>query len=274
MRSLHGVGGERPSGFVVWSPSPALGRGEPILTTVTTSEQCTHRRHCILQCSSEKMRSLTRNRMAMAQPTTTNARSLCAKTRSVPMLALLLSAISFLTCPIAQAEQPREVFDRAVSDFQSGRIEESVAGFDRLAKMEPEALPQLWQRGIALYYAGRFKDCRAQFESHRTVNPNDVENAAWHFLCVARAESPAKAKAALLPVGPDSRVPMGQIYQMLRGELTVEQVLKAGGTQPEGQFYAELYCGPLPGGAGQRRAGAEAHSQRCCRSLLRLGLHA
>ena len=36
---------------------------------------------------------------------------------------------------------------------------------------------------------------------------------------------------------------MSQIYQMFRGELTVEQVLKAGGTQPESQFYAELYSG-------------------------------
>jgi len=143
----------------------------------------------------------------------------------------------------SQAEEPRGIFDQAVADFRSGRIVESVAGFDRLVKLWPDALPQLWQRGIALYYAGRFKDCRAQFESHRTVNPNDVENAAWHFLCVARGDSPAKAKAALLPVGPDSRVPMSQIYQMFRGELTVEQVLKAGGTQPESQFYAELYSG-------------------------------
>ena len=159
------------------------------------------------------------------------------------MFPVLLWTISVFTCPIVQAEQPRDIFDQAVSDFQAGRIEESVAGFDRLVKLAPSALPQLWQRGIALYYAGRFKDCRAQFESHRTVNPNDVENAAWHFLCVARAESAAKAKAALLPVGPDSRVPMSQIYQMFRGELTVEQVLKAGNAQLEGQFYAELYSG-------------------------------
>ena len=182
----------------------------------------------------------------MTRPPTTTVPSLCLKTRAPKRLALLLSAISFLTCPmicLAQSEQSREIFDRAVSNFQSGRIEESVAGFDRLVKMAPDALPQLWQRGIALYYAGRFKDCRAQFESHRTVNPNDVENAAWHFLCVARAESPAKAKAALLPVGPDSRVPMSQIYQMFRGELSVDQVLKAVGAQPEGQFYAELYAG-------------------------------
>jgi lipoprotein NlpI len=143
----------------------------------------------------------------------------------------------------AQTEEPRAVFDRAVSDFQSGRIVESVSGFDRLAGLVPDAVPQLWQRGIALYYAGRYKDCREQFESHRTVNPNDVENAAWHFVCVARAESPEKAKAALLPVGPDSRVPMSQIYQMFGGELSTEQVLRAGGTQPESQFHAELYVG-------------------------------
>jgi lipoprotein NlpI len=109
--------------------------------------------------------------------------------------------------------------------------------------MVPEFAPELWQRGIALYYAGRYKDCRAQFESHRTVNPNDVENAVWHFLCVAREESPKSALAALLPVGPDSRVPMRQVYEMFRGNLTPEDVLKAGGNQPQSEFFAHLYTG-------------------------------
>src|SRR5262249_61108175 len=81
------------------------------------------------------------------------------------------------------------------------------------------------------------------FESHRTVNPDDVENAAWHFLCVARAESPEKAKEALLPVGPDPRVPMAQIYRMFGGTLAPEQVLSAAGARPESQFYAHLYVG-------------------------------
>src|SRR4030095_5214325 len=89
-------------------------------------------------------------------------------------------------------DRPQQVFDRAIADFQRGRVAESVAGFDKLVKLVPDTEPQLWQRGIALYYVGRYRDCRAQFESHRTVNPNDVENAAWHFLCVARAESPQK----------------------------------------------------------------------------------
>ena len=140
-------------------------------------------------------------------------------------------------------ERPQAVFDRAIADFRSGRITESAALFDALAKLVPDSAPGLWQRGIALYYAGRFQDCRAQFESHRTVNPNDVENAAWHFACVARAESPEKARAALLPVGPDSRKPMREIYQMFRGTLTPEQVQAAAGGQPEAEFYAHLYLG-------------------------------
>ncbi len=141
------------------------------------------------------------------------------------------------------SESPREVFAQAVADFERGAVAESAAGFDRLVKLLPSEAPRLWQRGIALYYAGRYGDCRAQFESHRTVNPNDVENAAWHFLCVARAESPEKARAALLPVGPDSRVPMREIYQMFRGELSPQQMLAAADDRATAQFYAELYAG-------------------------------
>jgi lipoprotein NlpI len=143
----------------------------------------------------------------------------------------------------AQGQSPRALLDRAVAEFSKGRLAESVAAFDELARLAPGEAPYLWQRGIALYYAGRYQDCRAQFESHRTVNADDVENAAWHFLCVARAESPKAARAALLPVGPDSRVPMRDIYEMFRGAATADAVLNAAGERPQGRFYAHLYVG-------------------------------
>jgi lipoprotein NlpI len=137
----------------------------------------------------------------------------------------------------------RPLMERAIYDFEAGRVAESAAGFDQIVKAAPQAMPQLWQRGIALYYAGRYRDCRLQFEAHRTVNPDDVENAAWHFLCVAKLESADRARAALLPVGPDPRVPMREIYQMFEGTLTPAQVIEAGGTRPSAQFYARLYAG-------------------------------
>jgi len=146
-------------------------------------------------------------------------------------------------CIALAAQSPQALLNRAVEEFEQGRLQESAATFDEVAKMLPQQAPQLWQRGIALYYAGRYADCRRQFESHRTVNPDDVENAAWHFLCVAREQSPDKARAALLPVGPDSRVPMREVYQMFRGSLSPDDVLKAAGTRPDGQFYAHLYVG-------------------------------
>jgi lipoprotein NlpI len=141
------------------------------------------------------------------------------------------------------AQSPQAILNRAVADFESGRFAEAAAAFDSLARAVPDQAPYLWQRGIALYYAGRYTDCRRQFESHRTVNPDDVENAAWHFLCVARAESPAAARAGLLPVGPDARVPMREVYQMFGGTLTPERVLSAAGARPEAQFYGHLYLG-------------------------------
>jgi lipoprotein NlpI len=162
--------------------------------------------------------------------------------RGAGLVALVLTAAAALHAQPAMT--PRQMLDAAVDDFFAVRITESVAGFDRLAKAHPDVAAELWQRGIALYYASRYRDCQAQFESHRTVNPADVENAAWHYLCVARAESPARARAALLPVGPDARVPMREVYQMFQGTLAPDAVLKAaGGQDPRARFYALLYVG-------------------------------
>jgi len=151
--------------------------------------------------------------------------------------------VLWFACVVLAAQNPQALLNRAVDEFEQGRFAQSAATFDQLAKAIPDEAPQLWQRGIALYYAGRYADCRRQFESHRTVNPDDVENAVWHFLCVAREQAPDKARAALLPVGPDPRPPMREVYQMFRGALTADDVLKAAGSGPAGQFYAHLYIG-------------------------------
>ena len=155
------------------------------------------------------------------------------------------------------AQSPQALLDRAVDEFEQGRFAVSAATFDKLATAIPERAPQLWQRGIALYYSGRYADCRRQFESHRTVNPDDVENAAWHFLCVALEQSPRAAQAALLPVGPDSRVPMRQVYEMFRGAMTPDEVLEGAGSSPDGQFYAHLYVGLYSEALGRKAAALE-----------------
>jgi lipoprotein NlpI len=155
--------------------------------------------------------------------------------RRVRFLVMMLLA--------AAAQNVNVVMDKAAEDFRAGRIEDAARGFDRAALLAPAEAPFMWQRGIAQYYVGRFDECARMFATHRTVNPDDVENAAWHFLCVAADETFDAARRKLLPVGPDSRVPMREIYQLFQGRVTVPQVLEAAGTSVRAQFYAHLYSG-------------------------------
>jgi len=154
--------------------------------------------------------------------------------------------------PAGPAEQPldspQQLFERAVQLFFAGKPAAAAQLFDTLIEQRPDLAPGLWQRGLALYYAGRYDDGRRQFELHRTVNPNDVENPAWHYLCVARATSPEQARAELLPVGRDARVPMREILALYRGDGTTAAVLAAAeagdASQRRNQLcYAHLYLG-------------------------------
>ncbi len=139
---------------------------------------------------------------------------------------------------------------RGLTQFRLGNVDASVADFDQFLALSPRQAPFLWQRGIACYYAGRYEAGRKQLELHQVVNPDDVENAAWHFFCNVRLVGMAKARDALLPVQEDRRVPMMQIYALLEGKGTPETVLaaaQAGQPSPgdlnQRLFYAHLYLG-------------------------------
>lgn len=147
------------------------------------------------------------------------------------------------------AKSPDQWMQEGVDAFFEARIDASAKAFDEVVKAVPQAKPQLWQRGLTLYYAKRFQDGREQFEVHQTANSNDVENAAWHFLCVARLEGVEAARKALIPIEGDSRVPMKQVHDLYAGKGSVEAVLSAAGEGDESPLrrnhlcYAHLYLG-------------------------------
>jgi len=130
----------------------------------------------------------------------------------------------------------------------------SIEAFNSAAKLNPGLGPYLWQRGLAQYYAERYKDGVKQFETHQTVNSQDVENAVWHLLCAARFSDVEKARKKLIPITGDTRIPMSQVYEMFAGRMKPEEVIKAahnsgGLVQPGTQrhnlqlYYAHLYIG-------------------------------
>jgi lipoprotein NlpI len=136
--------------------------------------------------------------------------------------------------------------------FKAGKITESIREFDAAIKIEPRLAPQHWQRGISLYYAKRYDDCAKQFALHKTVNPEDVENAVFHYLCVARAQDVITARKGLIEIHNDDRVPMMQVYAMYQGKLKPEDVLKVAKSN-ESLFYAHLYIGLWYDAAGDTK---------------------
>ena len=175
------------------------------------------------------------------------------------MSNVILFGICFVTSSAcAQQQNASQLLDAGVEDLCAGRIEESLVKLDKVVELSPASEPYLWQRGIAQYFAGKFQEGRKQFESHRKVNPNDVENATWHFLCVAATEGVETARKEMLPAPNDFRVPQEEIYNMFKGTGTVADVDAAVNALPEdsnarrnARFYADLYIGLLAHAEGK-----------------------
>jgi lipoprotein NlpI len=168
----------------------------------------------------------------------------------MPRLTTALFLVSILSATAQQpAKTPDQWMETGVDAFFDARIEDSAIAFDKVIEAVPQAKPQLWQRGLTLYYAKRYQDGREQFETHQTANSNDVENAAWHFLCVARLEGVDAARKALIPIEGDTRVPMKQVHALFAGTGSVEAVLTAAGAGDDSPLrrnhlcYAHLYLG-------------------------------
>ena len=158
-------------------------------------------------------------------------------------------AVAAFTAALALEPKNVTALDRRGDALlKSGKYAEAVADFDAVLALKPELAPEHWRRGIALYYAGKFAEGVAQFETHRKANPEDVENAAWHYLCNAKVAGKEKARAQLIAVTRDPRVPMAEVQKLFAGQLTPADVLAAADklkpdteAGKEARFYANLY---------------------------------
>ena len=101
----------------------------------------------------------------------------------------------------------------------------------------------MWQRGLSLYYVGRYADGAQQFRDDVAVNPNDTEESIWALLCEARLVGFDAARRDMLRVGRDGRPVMRAAYELFRGEGTMEALQAATQGGPHDFFYGTLYQG-------------------------------
>lgn len=190
-------------------------------------------------------------------------------------MRILLSALgaAALTLPSSAQEDapekestPTFLNRRGTEHFFAGRIAESLQDWDRVVKIVPRQAPHHWQRGIALYYAGRYGDGVAQFKIHQTVNGTDVENAVWHFICAVRAKGGTvkNAREKMYPYAGDRRVPLREVHALFKGTGSTEKVLAAAGRDQSDKLklrnhlcYAHLYLGLYYEALGETGKAAE-----------------
>ena len=65
--------------------------------------------------------------------------------------------------------------------------------------------PHHWQRGLSPLLCRKIQG-HASNEVHQTVNTQDVENAVWHYLCVAKTDGVAEAEKHFIKITPTSAV--------------------------------------------------------------------
>ena len=162
----------------------------------------------------------------------------------------VLAALFAISTEAQMGKDADYYHQRGVANFKLGKFNESIADFDKQIELRPKDKISHWQRGISYYYAGRYDDGRQQFEGYQSFDSNDVENAVWRYLCMARKDGVAKARADLLKIGDDRRVPMKQIYDLFAGRMKPADVLAAAqaGNPSKNElnsrlFYAHQYLG-------------------------------
>jgi lipoprotein NlpI len=140
---------------------------------------------------------------------------------------------------------------RGTAYFKMGKIKESLADFDRFIALRPQAAAAHWRRGLTLYYAREFAKGVAQFTTSDQAEPNDVENAVWHYLCNVHVKGLDKARAEMPRIAKDPRGPyFMKIYEMFQGKAKPADVLAAAEAgkanddlRKEQRFYAHYYIG-------------------------------
>lgn len=187
--------------------------------------------------------------------------------------------------------------EQGMARFRLGDVEGSLVLFNEALSADPHVRPFLWQRGLSLYYLGRYAEAARQFRDdvvradvfflaradeptlrHSTrraqaVNPNDTEEAIWALLAESRLDGfSAAQKSVLRLAGEDSRPVMRCAYAVFAGSGVLESLRyyytpthayytpSAGASPPSPHdvFYARLYEGLFHEARGDEAAARAA----------------
>jgi len=140
---------------------------------------------------------------------------------------------------------------RAEVYFRLGRFEDSLKDYHKAVEHGwPHDDDSCWERGLAQYYVGEFKNGAEQFARYHRVGALDIENGIWRFLCIAEEHGIEKARETMFEYTRKLRNPFPALLEVFMGRGEPEAVFeeaKRGVTsdveRTTNQFYAHYYLG-------------------------------
>lgn len=155
--------------------------------------------------------------------------------------------------------------NRGDARFFAGDFAGALADYEKMVELDPKLATSHWRRGIAYFYAKKYKEAANQFEIYHTYDDVDRENGIWRFFSQEKAYGLEKAKEGLLKYEKDDREPFPDVYRLFAEKITPEEILsriaKADISDEEREkreFYAHLYIG-LNHALHQRNERAKTH---------------
>lgn len=185
-----------------------------------------------------------------AEPETSSEKPTVASI-SAKLAPDLQARVTRLSAAIGESSQQIGLYSqRADAYFFLGKFDEALRDYDRMVELDPEVDAGHWRRGIALFYAGRYREAAAQFERYHSFDNVDRENGIWRYLSQVKAYGRDKAREGLLKYEKDDREPFPSVYELFAGRTTPDAILakitaeKMSNAEREKRlFYAQLYIG-------------------------------
>lgn len=186
-------------------------------------------------------------------------------------LGLIICAFLHVNSLVPMSQDYHSYVYQGIYEFKQQKFDKSVASFDKAAKIKPDMIPYLWQRGLAYYYHDQFENCAKQFEVDVSVNPFDTEEAIWDVLCKAELLGGYdKAKDQLINIENERRLVMRVVYNLFDNKASVADLERISGNDKDSSvfFYSRLYLSLYSFACGDKAASqkyiTEAISSKYC----------
>jgi len=162
-------------------------------------------------------------------------------------------------------EPSRYHHERAEVFFRLSRFEESIRDYDAAVQFGwPHDDNSCWERGLAQYYAGKYREGAEQFARYHRVGALDIENGLWRLLCLAEGEGIPKARETMFDYPRKVREPFPALLNLYLDQGTAAAVIEEATTGDMSDqerltrlFNAHYYLGKYYELVGQRELALE-----------------